>query len=451
MGSPITFSGFNKIDFNMILNAVMTQERAPLTALETQKKALDTQTTAFTTLATKLGKLESAAKDLAKGTAQSVLSGTSSDDTAVGISAVTGSLAGTYDVVVSRLASAQVTASGNTYASVDAPLLTGGTLSLLRGGDPPVDIAFTGTMTLKDLAEAINAEADAPVTAAVVQTAPGAYRLVLTGKNTGTANAVTISVGKTQPTDPDPTLTFGANAVGALDAEFKVNGLQIFSTTNTVTDVVPGATLTLRKADSTKTITIAVDKSGDDAKSKLKAMVTAYNDVLTFFGDQNTAATSGKASIGRDALVRGLRNELRTAMQATYTGGDYERLASIGIEFDIVGKMSLDEKVFDEAIDENAADVQLLLSGADGKSGAFGALRNLIQEYTQAGGLLGDARERIKAQTTRINSRLDTMEAQLEVRRAALQREYIAADMLMTQLNGQSSTLGQLGGQYRLF
>jgi flagellar hook-associated protein 2 len=451
MGSPITFSGFNKIDFNMILNAVMTQERAPLTALETQKKALDTQTTAFATLATKLGKLESAAKDLAGGTAQSVLSGTSSDDTAVGISSVTGSLAGTYDVVVSRLASAQVTASGNTYTAVDAPLMTGGTLSLTRGADTPVDIAFTGSMTLSDLAEAINAEDDAPVTAAVVQTAPGAYRLVLTGKSTGTENAVTVAVNKTQPTDPDPTLTFGANAVNADDASFTVNGLAITSTSNTVTDVVPGATLTLKKADATKTVTIDVEKSGEDAKNKLKALVTAYNDVLTFFSDQNSAATAGKAGIGRDALVRGLRNELRSAMQATYAGGEYERLAEIGIEFDITGKMSLDETVFDEAIESNAADMQLLVAGVDGKSGAFGALRTLVQEYTQAGGLLGDARDRIKDQTTRINSRLDAMEVQLEVRRAALQREYIAADMLMTQLNSQSSSLGQLGGQFRLF
>ena len=36
MSSPITFSGFNSIDFNQILNAIMTAERAPMTALETQ-------------------------------------------------------------------------------------------------------------------------------------------------------------------------------------------------------------------------------------------------------------------------------------------------------------------------------------------------------------------------------------------------------------------------------
>jgi flagellar hook-associated protein 2 len=451
MASGITFSGFNKIDFNMILNAVMAQERAPLTALETQKTTLASQNTAFSTLATKLGKLEAAAEDLADASSFSVLTGKSGDSDAVGISTVTGSLAGTYDLVVTRLATAQVSASGNTYASVDAPLATGGTLSLQRGTDDPVDINYTGTMTLKDLAEAVNAEDDSPVVATVVQTAPGAYRLVLTGKNTGTANAVTVSVGKTQPADPDPTLTFGATSVDALDASFKVNGIQIASSSNTVTDVVPGATLTLKEADAAKTVRIDVSRSGDDGKNLLKAFVTAYNEVLTFLGDQNTAAVNGKASIGRDALVRGLRNDLRSAIQARYAGGEYEQLGAVGIGFDVSGKMKLDDKVFDQAVAGNAADLQTLFAGADGTSGAFGALKALIKGYTEAGGFLGDARDRIKDQTSRISARLDTMEVQLEVRRAALQRDYIAADMLMTQLSSQGSSLGQLGGQYRLF
>src|SRR5918995_932146 len=51
MGSPITFSGFNKIDWNAILDAVMAQERQPFTRLETQKTTLQTQNTQFSTLA----------------------------------------------------------------------------------------------------------------------------------------------------------------------------------------------------------------------------------------------------------------------------------------------------------------------------------------------------------------------------------------------------------------
>jgi len=64
MGSPITFSGFNNIDFGTVLNAIMQQEHAPIDTIEAQQKSLQTKNSAFATLATKLGALKTAAADL---------------------------------------------------------------------------------------------------------------------------------------------------------------------------------------------------------------------------------------------------------------------------------------------------------------------------------------------------------------------------------------------------
>ncbi len=43
------------------------------------------------------------------------------------------------------------------------------------------------------------------------------------------------------------------------------------------------------------------------------------------------------------------------------------------------------------------------------------------------------------------------MDAQLAIRRASLQMEYMAADMAMTRLKSQSSSLSAVGGEYRIF
>ena len=69
MGSPVTLSGFNNIDFGSVLNALMQQERIPVTQLESQQTALKAQQTAFGTFATRLAALESAAEDLTRATA----------------------------------------------------------------------------------------------------------------------------------------------------------------------------------------------------------------------------------------------------------------------------------------------------------------------------------------------------------------------------------------------
>jgi flagellar hook-associated protein 2 len=459
VGSPITFSGFNQIDFNQILTAVMQQERAPLTRLETQKKTLETQNTAFGTLAGKLSSLETAIENLKEADSLSLLTATSSDP-GVGVSTTSGTVTGTYDVVVSELARAQVTSSQSTYAGLDTVVATGGTLTLTPTTGTATTITISSSTTLAGLASAINSASNSPAAASVVQTSPGVYQLVLTGKNTGSTNAFTITDALTGGagvtfTDTDTDGISGDSAAdntqSALNASLTVNGLPVTSATNTVTDVVPGATLSLLKKDPLMTVSVKVSQDNGATKDLVKKFVTAYNDLQTFAKDQGLAAIAGKASIGRDPLLRSLRDSLRQATTAQYTGGTLTYLAEIGIGFDTTGKMTLDEKKFDERINASPSDVQRLLSGTGGTGGAFGAMFTLIDNYTQAGGLVGSVRQRIDQQIRDLNRRMDTMEAQLEVRRQTLQREYIAADMAMTRLKSQSSSLQAVGGGYSLF
>jgi len=302
MGSPITFSGFNSIDFNQILNAIMTAERAPMTALENQKTAINTQGTAYTSLAGKLGALESSLDALTATEGFSPISATSGDPDAVGATTTTGGVPGLYEVVVSELAHAQVMASTSTYASPDDVVATAGSLIITVSGNPPVSIPPTGvagSTTLRQLADTINAQSDSPVNAAVVQAAPGQYRLVLTGRNTGSANAFTLTStlsggpGVTF-TDTDLDGTYGDTAadssVVATNAALTVNNIPITSSTNTIDAAIPGVTLTLTKKDAAKTVLVDVAQSSTAAQTQLDEFVKAYNGLMTFLTEQNTAA-----------------------------------------------------------------------------------------------------------------------------------------------------------------
>lgn len=459
MGSPITFGGFNNIDFSVVLNAIMQQERLPLTALETQRKTLEAQNSAFATFATRLGSLESAAETLANSTSLSRVSATASDPSAVGISAGSSTITGRYEVAVTELARAQVVASSSTYDSVDDIVATSGVVSLARFSQPPIEIAITGAMTLKDLAAAINNSPGAPVTASVVQVTPGQYRLVLTGRTTGSDNAFTVGFstalsggegltftdtdndGLSGDTDADSVQT-------ARNAAATVNGLAVSTTTNVLTDVIPGVTLTLLKNGTTSIVDVTKDNA--DALARVQKFADAYNDILSFVAEQTTAVNGGKAGISRDPVVRGLRDGLRATLQDKY-GVDEKRLANIGVGFDRNGKIVIDKDLFTAALDSSPAAVQELFGGTDGNGGAFGAVKTLIADYTKAGGLVADVRQRLDTQVSRIGNRLDVLEAQLAIRRAALQQEFIAADRAMSQLNAQGSSLSQLGGQYQLF
>lgn len=462
MGSPITFSGFNNIDFGSVLNAIMQQERAPIAAIEAQRTTLQAQNSAFATFATKLAALESAVEDLAATDQLSRVKATSSDDTAVGISAGSATATGSYEVVVSTLARSQVLASTSTYNSLDTVIATSGVISLARFGDPPIDVAVTGSMTLQDIAEAINNAPDAPVSASVVQVTPGQYRLVLTGRATGTANGFSVQFSTPLAggagitfTDTDGNAVYGDTAAdniqAANDAQLTVNQIPITSSTNNIDSVVPGVTLQLRKADPASPVLVDVAKDQDASLAQLEAFATAYNDVVKFIGEQSSAGASGKPAIARDPLVRGLRDALRYTLMGAEAGGTFARLAEVGVEFDGTGKIKINGSRFKDALDASPADVRQLFGGVNGVGGRFAELKKLIGGYTNAGGLVADVRDRIGQQVSQLGTRIATLENQLALRRAALQAEFIAADRAMSQLNSQGSSLSQLGGQYRLF
>ena len=457
--AAITFSGFNNIDFNQVVTAIMAQERQPLTTLETQQSSLKTQNTAFGTLAGRLSSLQSAITVLAGPTAVAGGTATSSDP-GVAAAASGATVEGTYEVVVSALARRQVTASASTYSSTDEVIATGGALTLTGADGTSTVIAVDALMTVKELVDAINASPDAPVTASLVQSTPGSYQIVLTGRSSGATHAFTVQSTLTggagvtfTDTDGDGLSgNTGADSVQtASNATLTINGLPIVSASNTITDAVPGATLTLAAADPSKTVTITVARDASAAKERVETLVTAYNDLIAFINDQRTAAGSGQASIARDPLVQQLRAALRSALLGEYgNSGTHTRLAEVGIGFDQTGKFVLDERLFETAM-TNSTNVRLLFAGDSGEGGVFGALNSLIKTYTQSGGLVADVRQRLGTQMRSLTARMDAIEAQLERRRLTLQREFQAADEAMSLLNAQVASLSALGGQFRLF
>jgi flagellar hook-associated protein 2 len=457
VGSPVTFSGFNQIDFRLILNAIMEAERAPLRTLENRQRALETQNTAFGTLATRLAALENAAASLASSTGVGGRTVASSDAAAVGVSATSTAALGVYDVVVQELARAQVTATTSAHADRDTTVVAGGG-TLVIGGST---VTITGDVTLDGLAAAINA-AGTDVTATVVKSSGGNYKMVLTGKDTGAAAAITIQNNLTggsgvafNDDDSDGLSGDSAadNAVSATDAQLLVNNVTVTGSTNVIEDAIAGVTLTALKKDPAATITVTVTKDPEVLKTSVRSFIGAYNDLVTFADAQSTgASTVDTGQIGRDPLLRGLMRELsRVLNEIRDVGGAYGTLAEIGIGFTQTGELELDEVVFDEAVEDAEADVTALFAGGNGVDGVFEAIDTSLGTYTQAGGLLADARDRLTDEVAAIKDRIALMEERLAVRRAALQEEFIAADLAISRLNDQMASLSALGSQYRRF
>jgi len=449
MSSPITFSGFNDVDFSLILNSIMTSESAPLTALQNRQTAVATRIANFSTLATKTSALESAASALSSASSLAGFAATSSASSSVAVSAVgSGASAGHYDVVVNELARAQVTASASSTLDPAVTIVaTGGSLTI-NG----IAIDATPGMTLSQLAVAINATPGAAATASVVQDGAGTYRLVLSGNATGQANGFTVT----------NTLSGGAgvsfadgdadgisgdsladNAVQATNASLLVNNIAISSASNTLDSVIAGASITLLKKDPNAVVAVDIAVDPSQLKSKVSGFILAYNDLVKFVTTQTTAANSGdESSIARDPLVRQGRNTLRSALTASYGAGATNNLSQIGVEFNRSGgTLTLNDAHFDAAVKNGSAALSALFAGTVAAPGVFAAVSSLLDSYTQSSGIFTAVQTQLTAQVSNMTDQIARMTARLALRRTALQKEFTAADAAMSQLKAQGSSL----------
>lgn len=482
MGTGISFSGFNGFDFGAMVNAIMAQERQPLTALQTQQTALKTRTEQLQTLATRVGAVESAARALTSQTGISAFAATSSDASVLGASAAAGARAGRYEVEVTALARAQVTVSG-IITDPEAELASGGSLRI--GAH---DVALTGSTSLNGLASAINARTDLGVRATVLRTATSAYRLVLTATQTGTSGAFTLQdltsggsgLGFTD-TDGDGLVGDSAadNAVSARNADLRINSVAVTSSSNTVT-AIPGVTLTLNRVTTTSaspssgtaspgtpspgTVTTGESPSGSGgatsattgtpvtvdiapdptaARTKMQALVTAYNELLEFVNAQVASAQRNEAaSLGREPVLRQVRSVLRSVLQSTQaTSTVFTSASQVGLEFTSSGKLQLDTADFDKAVTDHPDEVRQLFRGNGTTTGVFTQVTRGLATFTDGSGVIGTLRASLTDRASRLSRQITATESRLAQRRSALQQEFTAAEQAMSRLQGQSGAL----------
>ena len=444
MGSPVTLSGFNSIDFTQILNAIMQRERLPVLRMEDQKKVLEAQRSAYASLVSKLSALESAAEDLAASSAFDGTAASVSDSTRLSVSASGAAAAGTYEVVVEQLARAQVTTSSRAYPDADTTVVaSGGRLTI--GG---VEVTVSGNVTLQGLADAINGTAGIGVAASVVNTGSG-YKLMLTGRETGAAGAFTIANNLTLQGSQTNRLTFSStNDQNARDARVRFNNVAVTSSSNTFDAIVPGVRFTALRADASNVVLVTITASSESVKALVEKVVTAFRELTSFLAAE---VAKGDEGIGRDPLVRSLRSRLTSILNGRYGSGDVSALAQVGFEFTRTGEFTFDASTFDAALAGDRAGLLQLFRGTDGAGGAFGTLVSAVRQYTRAGGLVPGVQDRLDVQVERLTERITDFEERLAVRREALQREFIAADRAIAQLNAAQSQLTSLGSQYSLF
>jgi flagellar hook-associated protein 2 len=145
------------------------------------------------------------------------------------------------------------------------------------------------------------------------------------------------------------------------DAEIVVDNVTITNSSNTIEDVIAGATLNLVGEDSDTTVTLKIERDLASIKSKIEDMVSAYNSIMDYINiqftyDEDTEQVGG--ILFGDGTLSTIKSELINTVTRTITGAssDYNKLALIGITLDVVDTDEGEYNKLNLVIDDDGAD-----------------------------------------------------------------------------------------------
>jgi flagellar hook-associated protein 2 len=314
--------------------------------------------------------------------------------------------------------------------------VSAGTFQIQVGSNTPVTVTVNSSNnTLTGLAASINSQ-NAGVTANVIQDSNG-YRLALVSSTTGAPGDITISGNTTG-------LTFN-KAVTGTNASLVVDGIPISSASNTVSNVINGVTLSLGSPSPNTPVTLNVSPDTTQVTSAINTFVSAYNTVIGDINSQFNVASdgSGGGPLEADNTLRDVQSQLLGAVSFSTSGNSgIVNLASIGVNLNDDGTLSVDNSALSNALSSNFSAVQNFLQNPT--TGFTQNFSNVISNVNSpATGLLSIDAQSITNTSSGLTSQIADLQASLTVQQQNLTNVYSQVNATLQELPVLESQISQ--------
>ncbi|MEJ5944048.1 flagellar filament capping protein FliD [Pseudokineococcus basanitobsidens] len=451
MAGGLSISGLSSgLDTKTIISQLMSVEALSQTRLKSQVTAFEKQISALQSINTRFSSITAAAAKVlpttslgvsTPGTAWTATTATSSSPSVTATAVASADARpGAVRFEVLQVAAAHSVVSGSDVAA-DATVVSGPpyevSIEFPNAGTDAVRLMVGGNGTIRDVAAAINGDADLGMRATVLQVSPGQYRLQVSSSTTGSA-------GQFELTGLEDALGEEVLLVAGDDAEIDLGGgFRLRSATGSFDDLLPGVSIRPTTA-SPEAVTVTVTKDATAATTAAKNLVESVNTALAEMRSQSAATpattsggTSTKGPLAGDAVVRGTIQSLLSAV----TGGGVST-APAGVQLTREGTLAFDEAAFAKLSAEDPARAQALVTGlAERLSAVAKATSDPVS------GAVTTAITGRRSTVKDLGEQVDRWDTRLELRRATLERQFAALEPALANLQAQSTYLaGQIAG-----
>jgi flagellar hook-associated protein 2 len=281
------------MDTDTIITKLLDLEKKPITQLQQKETDYQVKISAYGTLMGNLKTLKNASKNLDGILDIRSFSAVSGNTGLLTVAVENMAVAGSYSVTVNQLAAAhKLTSSG--FTPTDA--IGKGTIHLALGSNDAVDISVDAGSTISDVAKSIN-DADTGVYASVINDGTSSF-LTLTGKQTGAANVISLTVTEDGTDDPQLAANLDATGLSRLVYTTSVSYKGESGGSGVASDLTINGITVTDSADMTELVdNINRDVSGVSASLQTDGSLlltnTTGNDIIIGGATTNTGLTTG--------------------------------------------------------------------------------------------------------------------------------------------------------------
>ena len=270
-----------------------------------------------------------------------------------------------------------------------------------------------------------------------------AYRLSLTAINSGTAGRVVFDAGATALRTHD--LVKAQDAAVFLGGAGADQPLLISSSTNQLTNVIPGVTVQLTGV-SDQPVTLNVARDPGSVSKQLDTFVTNFNtliDTVTKLTGFDTSTNTAGLLLG-DPTISGMQDQMYSVLNAVVTGaGRYKMLSDLGVTVTDGAKLKFDKDKFSSAYAADPTAVGNLFSQA--KTGLGAVLTNSMNQLVDpVNGTLTIEGKTLDQESADFQSRIGDINTLLQDKQNLYEQQFANMEKVLSQLQGQQSSLGSL-------
>ena len=442
----ITSAGLGSgLDIEGLVSKLVAAEGQPASVrLATKEANLQADLSALGSLKGALAAFQTSVQGLKNVSAFQVRTATSSNTDLFTVSADGSAVAGSFSIKVDQLAQSAKMRSGDFTG--ETAVLGAGTLAIGLGASS-FSITVAGDTTLAGVRDAINKASDNPGIKATLIKVDSGSQLVLTSDKVGAANVISIAATDTDALDGNDLNRLATASLTSIqtasDAIIYVDGQKVTKDSNSLSDVISGVTIALKKADPLKTETLSISLDKESAKSKVNDFIKAYNSLASTMSSLSSynAETRQAARLFGDSTLRGVQNQIRQVLTNPVQGvAGASTLAEIGIKTNKSGVLELDSTRLDGVIASNFEAVSQLFASGNGLAARFD---DVLKNYLSSDGALSSRVDGVNKQIGGITDQRGKLNLRLTAIEARYRKQFTAMDALLGQLQGTGSFLTQ--------